>query len=561
MLNVGHLKADDATANEQEVYNAFLVKASEIFATIKNDLLSDTPTAYKDLEEEYQAYESYIVNNMLMSDTGILDADAIDKTDLVYKEWTEDETISLKEFLTYAIQQNWLDITKITSDTEYMDTDEMFTTLADYISNYLYDDDNFCKQVYRYLLKEERINEAEICLLLFDQGVLDMDTTAYQQLSDGSLSGFDFIYQKIYNLEIRPSQLALNPCSGSLVLTDPNNGETLACVTYPGYDNNRLANEMDSDYFTKLNMDKSSPFYSRATQEAIAPGSTFKIVTATAGYMEGVINLGEGINCTGKFDTPPFDEQPINCWNIYGHGVETLQTAIRDSCNYFFSEMGFRLSLADPSLENTDQETYVEQKGVDTIRTYAAQFGLDRKTGIQLNELEPHISDTAPIPSAIGQGTHAFSNVQLARYATTIANSGTVYDLTLLDKLTDSDGNLLEKYTPTIVGTTTFASTTWDTIHDGMRSGDDIITCKVDIAGKTGTAEESKLRPNHANFISYAPYDNPEIAVVVSIPYGYTSSNAARIASNIYDFYYGELTLEEIQASGASKASTAVVND
>lgn len=246
--------------------------------------------------------------------------------------------------------------------------------------------------------------------------------------------------------------------------------------------------------------------------------------------------------------------------------------AIRDSCNYFFSEMGFRLSLADPSLENTDQETYVEQKGVDTIRTYAAQFGLDRKTGIQLNELEPHISDTAPIPSAIGQGTHAFSNVQLARYATTIANSGTVYDLTLLDKLTDSDGNLLEEYTPTIVGTTTFASTTWDTIHDGMRSvvadhlqgrsdGDDIITCKVDIAGKTGTAEESKLRPNHANFISYAPYDNPEIAVVVSIPYGYTSSNAARIASNIYDFYYGELTLEEIQASGASKASTAVVND
>ena len=111
-----------------------LLKNSMIFATIKNELLSDTPTAYKDLEEEYQAYESYIVNNMLMSDTGILDADAIDKTDLVYKEWTEDETISLKEFLTYAIQQNWLDITKITSDTEYMDTDEMFTTLADYIS-------------------------------------------------------------------------------------------------------------------------------------------------------------------------------------------------------------------------------------------------------------------------------------------------------------------------------------------------------------------------------------------------------------------------------------------
>ena len=280
-------------------------------------------------------------------------------------------------------QQNWLDITKITSDTEYMDTDEMFTTLADYISNYLYDDDNFCKQVYRYLLKEERINEAEICLLLFDQGVLDMDTTAYQQLSDGSLSGFDFIYQKIYNLEIRPSQLALNPCSGSLVLTDPNNGETLACVTYPGYDNNRLANEMDSDYFTKLNMDKSSPFYSRATQEAIAPGSTFKIVTATAGYMEGVINLGEGINCTGKFDTPPFDEQPINCWNIYGHGVETLQTAIRDSCNYFFNTIGYRLG--------TMNGDYSDEEGIQKLQKYAEMYGLDAKSGLEVPETTPHV--------------------------------------------------------------------------------------------------------------------------------------------------------------------------
>ena len=221
-----------------------------------------------------------------------------------------------------------------------MDTDEMFTTLADYISNYLYDDDNFCKQVYRYLLEgRSESMSAEICLLLFDQGVLDMDTDRLS--ADFRMVPSERIVilftRRSTILEIRPSQLALNPCSGSLVLTDPNNGETLACVTYPGYDNNRLANEMDSDYFTKLNMDKSSPFYSRATQEAIAPGSTFKIVTATAGYMEGVINLGEGINCTGKFDTPPFDEQPINCWNIYGHGVETLQTAIRDSCNYFFN--------------------------------------------------------------------------------------------------------------------------------------------------------------------------------------------------------------------------------
>lgn len=117
-----------------------------------------------------------------------------------------------------------------------------------------------------------------VCFFLI-RVFIEMDTDTYNGLSAGSIDDCEFIRQKIYNLEIRPSQLALAPCSGSLVLTDPNSGETLACVTYPGYDNNRLANEMDSDYFTKLNMDKSSPFYSRATQEAIAPGSTFKIVT------------------------------------------------------------------------------------------------------------------------------------------------------------------------------------------------------------------------------------------------------------------------------------------
>ena len=130
-------------------------------------------------------------------------------------------------------------------------------------------------------------------------------------------------------------------------------------------------------------MDKSSPFYSRATQEAIAPGSTFKIVTATAGYMEGVINLGEGINCTGKFDTPPFDEQPINCWNIYGHGVETLQTAIRDSCNYFFNTIGYRLG--------TMNGDYSAEEGIQKLQKYAEMYGLDAKSGLEVPETTPHV--------------------------------------------------------------------------------------------------------------------------------------------------------------------------
>lgn len=559
VLDVDHLKSEDATDNEKEVYNAFLVKASEIFATIKTELLTEAPTAYKDLEEEYQAYESYIVNDMLMKGTGILNEDAVDKTDPVYEQWTKDESISLKEYLTYAISQNWLDITKISPDTAYMNTEEMFTALVDYIADYLYDDSDFCKQVYRYLLKEDRINDAEICMLLFDQGVLEMDADAYNRLANGSLDGYTFIRNKIYNLEIRPCQLALRPCSGSIVLTDPNSGETLACVTYPGYDNNRLANEMDSEYFLKLNTDKSSPFYSRATQEAIAPGSTFKIVSATAGYMEGVISLGEGIYCTGSFDIPPFDTLPIKCWNTYGHGAETVQTAIRDSCNFFFNSVGYRLA--------TQSGEYVEEDGIEKLTKYASMFGLDAKSGLEVPETTPNISKTDPVRSAMGQAEHLFTTAGLARYVTTIANSGTCYDLTLVDKIADASGSVLEKNEADIHGTVDLPQELWDTIHAGMRgvvqnhkafntqnapefNGANGLA----VAGKTGTAQQSTDKPNHGLFIGYAPYADPEIALAVRITNGYSSTNAALVARDVLSYYFELQDEEELITGHASMA-------
>ena len=560
VLDVGHLKADDATENEKAVYNAFLIKASEIFATLKDQLLTNDPVPYKDLEEQYQIYESYIVNDMLMNDTGILNEDAIDKSDPVYEQWTEEESISLKEFLTYAISQNWIDVTKITDGSEYMDTEEVFTALSDYITSYLYDDNNFCKQVYRYMLKEKRLNGDNICMLLFDQGVLEMDTDTYNGLSAGSIDDCEFIRQKIYNLEIRPSQLALAPCSGSLVLTDPNSGETLACVTYPGYDNNRLANEMDSDYFTKLNMDKSSPFYSRATQEAIAPGSTFKIVTATAGYMEGVINIGEGINCTGKFDIPPFDEQPINCWNIYGHGVETLQTAIRDSCNYFFNSVAYRLSLVNGE--------YVDSVGIEKLTKYASMYGLDAKSGLEVPETMPSISTEDAARSAMGQSTHLFTTAGLARYVSTIANSGTCYDLTLVKYITDSSGSVLKENKATVHNTLDLPQELWDTIHAGMRGvvqNHSAFSAQaapafngstgLAVAGKTGTAQQSKDKPNHGLFIGYAPYDDPEIALAVRITNGYSSANAALVARDVISYYYKLQDKSELITGHASQPS------
>jgi penicillin-binding protein 2 len=557
VLDVSHLKASDATENEERVYNAFLIKAAEIFNIIKNELLTDTPTAYCDLAdayeigEQYQVYMSYIVNTMLTTDTGILNDSAIDKTDPVYLAWTEDETISLKEYLTYAISQNWIDITKISGDIQYMDTDEMYSTLADYIADYLYEDDDFCKQVYRYMLQEDRINGADICLLLFDQGVLEMNTADYEALQNGTLSGYDFLMDKIYNLEITPAELAVTPCSGSVVITDPNSGDVLACVTYPGYDNNRLANEMDSDYFSKLNMDNSSPFYSRATQEAIAPGSTFKIVTSVAGVMEGVLNLGEGINCTGKFD---LIDPAVSCWYTAGHGTLSLAGAISASCNYFFNTIGYRLASVSGE--------YVDEDGIDTLTKYATLFGLNDKSGVEVPETAPNISNEDAVRTAMGQAKNQFTTTQLARYVSTIANSGTCYNLTLVDAIKDSTGSVLEENEAEVRNTIELPSELWDTIHSGMR---DVVRnhsafsnfTGVSVAGKTGTAQVSKDIPSHGVFIGYAPYDTTEnqIAIAVRIANGYTSANAALVARDVISYYFNVEDADLLVTGHASEAS------
>lgn len=563
VLDVSHLKASDASENEKKVYDAFLVKASEIFNIIKSELLSDDPTPYNaladkyELGEQYQVYMSYIVNDMLMTGTGILNESAIDKTDATYLAWTEEESISLKEYLTYAISKNWIDITKISGDTAYMDTREMYTMLADYIADYLYKDDNFCKQVYRYMLQEDRISGADICVLLFDQGVLDMNTEDYQNLQNGTLSGYDFMLKKIASLEITPAQLAVTPCSGSVVLTDPNSGQVLACVTYPGYDNNRLANEMDTDYFNKLNMDKSSPFYSRATQEAIAPGSTFKLVSSVAGVMEGVLNIGEGIGCTGKFEQA---DPPINCWNKYGHGILTLQTAITESCNYFFNTVGYRLGCM--------YGEYDDSVGIEALTKYASLFGLNEKSGVEVPESSPNISQMDAVRTAMGQADNLFTTTQLARYVGTIANSGTCYYLTLVKEISDSSGSVLEENEAEVGSKVELPQELWDTIHAGMRgvvknhSAFENFT-GVSVAGKTGTAQVSTDIPNHGLFVGYAPYEgDPEIAIAVRIANGYTSANAALVARDVISYYYKLQPEEELITGYASSAATSYeVND
>ena len=176
---------------------------------------------------------------------------------------------------------------------------------------------------------------------------------------------------KINNIEITPAQVALDPCTGSCVITDVKTGEIKALVSYPGYDNNKFSNGVDAAYYASLNEDKSNPLYNYATQERTAPGSTFKMVSATAGLSEGVISLGSQIDCKGIFKD--ISNEP-KCW-IYPHGTHgkiNVSEAIRDSCNVFFYTVGYKLSTKDSS-----SNTYSDAAGIKYIQDYAKIFGLD----------------------------------------------------------------------------------------------------------------------------------------------------------------------------------------
>ena len=313
---------------------------------------------------------------------------------------------------------------------------------------------------------------------------------------------------------------------------------------------------MDAAYFAKLRSDLSQPLYNNATQAQKAPGSTFKPITAIAGLEEGVISLGETINCTGIYKEVA---QPIKCWISPGrHGPLDVIGGLTNSCNYFMNEVAHRLSMDENGVYNTE-------KGLETLRRYATMFGLDHTSGVEITERDPQISDIDPERTSMGQGTNSFTNVQLSRYVAALANRGTVFELSLLDKLTDSDGNLIEDYTPEISSQIQIQDSTLDAVAQGMRG---VITntaifkdFPVEIAGKTGTAEESTTRGNHAWFISYGPYTNPEICVTVNIPYGYSSSNAASLARHVYELYYGYTTLDEVLNSGAIGASNVTIGD
>jgi len=250
------------------------------------------------------------------------------------------------------------------------------------------------------------------------------------------------------------------------------------------------------------------------------------------------------------------------CWRYPGnHGSINVSQALGVSCNYFFYEVGYQLCI-------DANGNYNNELGLSKIKQYADQLGITSLSGVEIEENDPLFSKTDAVRSAIGQGSNSYSNVELARYVTTLANKGNNYRLTLLEKVVDSSGTVIQQFEPELVNKVEIKDSTWNAVFSGMRSVITTGTARgtfsgfpIEVAGKSGTAQENLLCSNHSTFVAFAPYSNPEIGVSVVLPHGESSCYNAEVVREMIKYYYHLTTDEELYGGVASIPTSGITSD
>jgi len=361
---------------------------------------------------------------------------------------------------------------------------------------------------------------------------------------------------------------------GSCVVMNVKTGEVLAMASYPDYNPQSFANGISSEEWKSYSENKSYPLLNKAIQSAYEPGSIFKI----AGLESGNITLTERINDTGQYIK--YGEKR-NCWYYTdyhtGHGPLNVIGAIEKSCNYFFYETADRM-------------------GIDTLDKYASYFGLGKKTGIELpSEVSGTLASKEYVKSinsswnpgdtinaAIGQGYNRFTPLQMTKYISMIANGGNNVDVSIIKTIQNSDGTEvskeeINKFVNEKLGLTeenneniNLNKDYINAVKEGMKSvtsgesGTAYVRFKdfnIKVGGKTGSAEAGKDSNGkdivNAWFAAFAPYDDPEIAVVVMVENGGHGNYTAEAVRNIMAEYFGMNTqnvTESVQAEAYTES-------
>lgn len=327
--------------------------------------------------------------------------------------------------------------------------------------------------------------------------------------------------------------------AGSAVVIDVNDFSVLACATYPSYDLSTYKENV-----VALNTDKSAPLWNRALRSTYAPGSTVKPAVATAGLEEGIVTPDTPIKCTLIYGF--FKDQPFQCYNNNGHaGTEqTVVTAIKNSCNIYFYEVG-------------------RQLGISKMGDYFSQFGLGRKTGVELTEATGVIAGPEErkaaggiwypgdvTQAAIGQSDNLFTPIQLATYAGMLANGGTKYRAHFIKAVKSADySQTVYETQPEVMSKVNISDSTKAAVKKGMvalgdsyRSFDSLpfsVACKTGTAQKKQKVNGTLVEYTNGFMIAYAPADNPQIAIAVAIENTKSSSTVTCVAE-ILKAYFGQ---------------------
>ena len=346
--------------------------------------------------------------------------------------------------------------------------------------------------------------------------------------------------------------------AGACVVMNVNSGEVLAMASYPGYDPSDFVGGISTEAWNNYTNNAAKPLVDKAIQNSYSPGSTYKMVTAIAGLESGVINLNTKINDTGVYRKYGIS---MNCWYYTdyhrGHGYLNVSDAIEKSCNYFFYETGDRM-------------------GIDKLAEFARYFGLGTKTGIELQgetagvlasretkqQMHPDDPNWNPgntLNASIGQGDNEFSPLQMARYISMLANGGHKVDVSIIKTIRNSDGSEaskeeINKFVNKKLG---LAEDTeqerelnqnyLNAVLQGMKSvtsdtgGTAYVRFKdfnISVGGKTGSAEAPNNQV-HAWFVGFAPFENPEIAIVVMVENGGHGNYTAEVVRDIMGEYFG----------------------
>ena len=361
--------------------------------------------------------------------------------------------------------------------------------------------------------------------------------------------------------------------AGAAVVMNVKTGEILAMASYPYYEPELFVNGISQKKLDEYN--KGDNIFNRAISGVYAPGSTFKMITAIAGLETGVITPTEKINDIGVYKKA--HEPACWIWNSYGmsHGWLNVTEAITHSCNYFFYEVGYRATIDNIAKyakyyglgEKTNVELPMEEKGIVATRDKAKERGDEWQIGETLS-------------AAIGQSYNSYTPIQMAKYISMLANGGEPIDVTIVKSINDVNGNQVSKeditkFVNAKLGLTkekkenlNIKKKNIDAILKGMKgvtseeggtAYSTFANFNIELGGKTGSAQTDVQGKINGWFVGFAPYEEPEIAVVVLVENAGSGSYTAEVARDILQEYFG-MNMEKVEEDLTAMPSTEIQN-